>query len=79
VTSLKAAPSTAAPGTMGAALRRHALDAGWRERIGPGRAVRATPGGLRTLSKLPGTDTATIDGSRQFGGCRSVLALLSSP
>ncbi|MEU5415011.1 ArsR/SmtB family transcription factor [Streptomyces clavifer] len=49
-------------GAAGAALCGHALDAGWCERIGSGRAVRATPTGLRALSELLGIDPATIDG-----------------
>ncbi|MGW4231461.1 ArsR/SmtB family transcription factor [Streptomyces sp. NPDC004980] len=50
-------------GVAGAALCGHALEAGWCERFGSGRAVRATPGGLRALSELLGLDPATIDGS----------------
>ncbi|MYR20665.1 transcriptional regulator, partial [Streptomyces sp. SID6137] len=37
-----------------AALCRHALDAGWCERIGSGRAVRVTPEGERVLASLLG-------------------------
>ncbi|MFI2781856.1 ArsR/SmtB family transcription factor [Streptomyces sp. ALB3] len=48
-------------GTSGAALCRHALDAGWCERVGTGRAVRATPAGLRALSRHLGLEPATID------------------
>ena len=47
-------------GTAGAALCRHALDAGWCERIGSGRAVRATPEGERALAELLGIEAATI-------------------
>lgn len=36
-------------GTLGAALCRHAFDAGWAERIGTGRAVRFTPAGVAAL------------------------------
>ncbi|MFR9792036.1 ArsR/SmtB family transcription factor [Streptomyces sp. MB22_4] len=41
-------------GVAGAALCRHALDAGWCERIGSERAVRVTPPGKRALSALLG-------------------------
>ncbi|RAJ55219.1 MULTISPECIES: ArsR/SmtB family transcription factor [unclassified Streptomyces] len=41
-------------GVAGAALCRHALDAGWCERIGSGRAVRVTREGQRVLSALLG-------------------------
>jgi DNA-binding transcriptional ArsR family regulator len=41
-------------GAAGAALCRHALDAGWCERIGSERAVRVTPSGRRALSSLLG-------------------------
>ncbi|MDQ0797248.1 helix-turn-helix transcriptional regulator [Streptomyces sp. B1I3] len=49
-------------GVAGAALCTHALDAGWCERIGSGRAVRTTPEGLRALSDHLGIEPATIDG-----------------
>jgi len=48
-------------GTSGAALCRHALDAGWCERIGTGRAVRTTSAGLRALSEHLGIKPSTID------------------
>ncbi|MFF1461217.1 ArsR/SmtB family transcription factor [Streptomyces sp. NPDC058330] len=48
-------------GAAGAALCRHALEAGWCERFGTGRAVRATPGGLRALEELLGIAPSTID------------------
>ncbi|MFG2588585.1 ArsR/SmtB family transcription factor [Streptomyces sp. NPDC048438] len=48
-------------GTAGAALCRHLLDAGWCERVGTGRAVRATPAGLRALSAHLSIEPATID------------------
>lgn len=41
-------------GVAGAALCRHALDAGWCVRIGSERAVKATPSGERALSELLG-------------------------
>lgn len=41
-------------GVAGAALCRHALDAGWCERIGSGRAVRVTREGERVLASLLG-------------------------
>ncbi|MEU6509585.1 winged helix-turn-helix domain-containing protein [Streptomyces sp. NPDC046942] len=41
-------------GAAGAALCRHALDAGWCVRIGSERAVRVTPSGERELSALLG-------------------------
>ena len=47
-------------GTAGAALCRHALESGWCVRIGSGRAVRATPGGERELSRLLGIDAESI-------------------
>ncbi|WP_069173436.1 ArsR/SmtB family transcription factor [Streptomyces griseus] len=49
-------------GAAGAALCTHVLDAGWCERIGSGRAVRATPEGRRALSQHMGVDPATLDG-----------------
>ncbi|OIJ66294.1 ArsR/SmtB family transcription factor [Streptomyces mangrovisoli] len=45
-------------GTAGAALCRHALDTGWCERVGSGRAVRVTPAGESALARLLGL-TAT--------------------
>ncbi|MEV8226395.1 winged helix-turn-helix domain-containing protein [Streptomyces sp. NPDC079167] len=47
-------------GTAGAALCRHVLDAGWCERVGTGRAVRATPAGLRALSEHLSVEPAAI-------------------
>ncbi|MEW2133541.1 winged helix-turn-helix domain-containing protein [Streptomyces sp. NPDC005435] len=41
-------------GAAGAALCRHALESGWCERIGSGRAVRATATGARKFSELLG-------------------------
>ncbi|WP_225822150.1 ArsR/SmtB family transcription factor [Streptomyces naphthomycinicus] len=41
-------------GAAGAALCRHALDAGWCVRIGSGRAVKVTPSGERVLDSLLG-------------------------
>ncbi|MEU5593617.1 winged helix-turn-helix domain-containing protein [Streptomyces sp. NPDC020298] len=41
-------------GVAGAALCRHALDAGWCVRIGSERAVKVTPSGERALSELLG-------------------------
>ncbi|HBF85794.1 MAG TPA: transcriptional regulator, partial [Streptomyces sp.] len=48
-------------GAAGAVLCRHALEAGWCERFGTGRAVRATPDGLRALEELLGIAPSTID------------------
>ncbi|WP_031088036.1 ArsR/SmtB family transcription factor [Streptomyces sp. NRRL WC-3549] len=48
-------------GVAGAVLCRHALEAGWCERFGTGRAVRATPYGLRALEDLLGIAPATVD------------------
>jgi DNA-binding transcriptional ArsR family regulator len=48
-------------GAAGAALCRHVLDAGWCERVGTGRAVRATPAGLRALSAHLSIEPTTID------------------
>ncbi|MFJ8867733.1 ArsR/SmtB family transcription factor [Streptomyces sp. NPDC102473] len=48
-------------GTAGAALCRHVLDAGWCERVGTGRAVRATPTGLRALREHLGIEPAALD------------------
>ncbi|MFF3303486.1 ArsR/SmtB family transcription factor [Streptomyces sp. NPDC001741] len=47
-------------GVSGAALCRHVLDAGWCERVGTGRAVRATPDGLRALSRHLGMEPASL-------------------
>ncbi|MFD4941185.1 ArsR/SmtB family transcription factor [Streptomyces sp. NPDC058239] len=47
-------------GVAGAALCRHALDAGWCVRIGSGRAVRATPDGERALHEHLGIEPETI-------------------
>ncbi|WP_264927739.1 helix-turn-helix transcriptional regulator [Streptomyces sp. A012304] len=47
-------------GVAGAALCRHALDAGWCERIGSGRAVRVTATGERALAELLGIDAAAL-------------------
>ncbi|AKN70170.1 ArsR family transcriptional regulator [Streptomyces sp. PBH53] len=41
-------------GAAGAALCRHALEAGWCVRVGSGRAVKVTPQGERALSDLLG-------------------------
>ncbi|MET9767754.1 winged helix-turn-helix domain-containing protein [Streptomyces sp. NPDC006415] len=43
-------------GAAGAALCAHALEAGWCERFGAGRAVRVTPSGVRVLSERLGID-----------------------
>lgn len=48
-------------GTSGAALCRHVLDAGWCERVGSGRAVRATPAGLAAFSEHLGIEPADLD------------------
>ncbi|MFE3514349.1 ArsR/SmtB family transcription factor [Streptomyces sp. NPDC059166] len=47
-------------GTAGAALCAHALDSGWCERVGTGRAVRATPAGSHALSELLGLTPADL-------------------
>ncbi|WP_107117092.1 ArsR/SmtB family transcription factor [Streptomyces curacoi] len=47
-------------GVAGAALCRHALDAGWCVRIGSERAVKVTAAGERALSELLGIDEATL-------------------
>lgn len=47
-------------GVAGAALCRHALDAGWCVRIGSERAVKVTPSGERALSELLGVDAAAL-------------------
>ncbi|MCF3121408.1 winged helix-turn-helix transcriptional regulator [Streptomyces arenae] len=46
-------------GAAGAALCRHALDAGWCDRIGSERAVRVTPRGARAFADLLGLDDLT--------------------
>ncbi|MFI2434043.1 ArsR/SmtB family transcription factor [Streptomyces sp. NPDC018693] len=47
-------------GVAGAALCRHALDAGWCVRIGTERAVRVTATGERALAELLGLDAAAL-------------------
>lgn len=47
-------------GVAGAALCRHALDAGWCVRIGTERAVKVTPSGARALETHLGVDTRTV-------------------
>ncbi|MER6101520.1 winged helix-turn-helix domain-containing protein [Streptomyces sp. NPDC001832] len=47
-------------GVAGAALCRHALDAGWCVRIGSGRAVKVTPDGERALNEHLGIEPSTI-------------------
>lgn len=47
-------------GSAGAALCRHALDAGWCERIGSERAVRVTPSGARALYELLGVEREAL-------------------
>lgn len=47
-------------GLAGAALCRHALDAGWCVRIGSGRAVKVTAAGERALSELLGIEAAEL-------------------
>lgn len=47
-------------GVSGAALCRHALDAGWCERVGTGRAVRATPAGERALAEHLAIEPASL-------------------
>jgi len=47
-------------GVAGAALCRHALDAGWCVRIGSERAVQVTEEGERALGELLGIDTAAL-------------------
>jgi DNA-binding transcriptional ArsR family regulator len=47
-------------GAAGAALCRHALDAGWCVRIGSERAVRVTPEGERALSELLGIEAEAL-------------------
>lgn len=45
-------------GEIGAAICRHAFDAGWIERIGSGRAVRVTLAGVRDLDRYLGVRIA---------------------
>lgn len=47
-------------GVAGAALCRHALDAGWCVRIGSERAVKVTATGERALSELLGVETGAL-------------------
>jgi hypothetical protein len=47
-------------GAAGAALCRHALDAGWCVRIGSSRAVKVTPAGERALGEALGIDAAQV-------------------
>ncbi|WP_189858698.1 ArsR/SmtB family transcription factor [Streptomyces poonensis] len=47
-------------GVAGAALCRHALDAGWCVRIGSGRAVKVTEAGEQALSGLLGIGAAAL-------------------
>ncbi|MGW6487873.1 ArsR/SmtB family transcription factor [Streptomyces sp. NPDC055056] len=47
-------------GTAGAALCRHALDAGWCVRIGSDRAVRVTPIGERAFADLLGIEATAL-------------------
>jgi DNA-binding transcriptional ArsR family regulator len=47
-------------GVAGAALCRHALDAGWCVRIGSERAVKVTASGERALSDLLGIEAAAL-------------------
>ncbi|MEV1048809.1 hypothetical protein [Streptomyces sp. NPDC049916] len=49
------------------ALCAHVLERGWCERFGTGRAVRATPDGLRALSELLGIEPASPDGPAPAG------------
>ncbi|MDG9705443.1 helix-turn-helix transcriptional regulator [Streptomyces sp. DH37] len=49
-------------GAAGAALCRHALEAGWCERIGTQRALRVTGGGRRALYELLGVTDADLAG-----------------
>ncbi|WP_444963995.1 ArsR/SmtB family transcription factor [Nocardiopsis sp. M1B1] len=48
-------------GTAGAALCRHALEAGWCALVGSGRALRVTEPGERAWRELLGVRTATPD------------------
>ncbi|MGW2702189.1 ArsR/SmtB family transcription factor [Streptomyces sp. NPDC001340] len=47
-------------GVAGAALWRHAMDAGWCVRIGSERAVKVTPSGERALFELLGIEVAGL-------------------
>ncbi|MEU5319641.1 winged helix-turn-helix domain-containing protein [Streptomyces sp. NPDC021056] len=47
-------------GVAGAALCRHALDAGWCVRIGSERAVKVTPSGERALTELLGIEATAL-------------------
>ncbi|MEU2715206.1 winged helix-turn-helix domain-containing protein [Streptomyces sp. NPDC007205] len=47
-------------GAAGAALCRHALDAGWCVRVGSARAVKVTPSGERELSALLGIPSSAL-------------------
>ncbi|MFI1367837.1 ArsR/SmtB family transcription factor [Streptomyces griseochromogenes] len=47
-------------GAAGAALCRHALDAGWCVRIGSERAVKVTPSGGRVLFELLGIEAGSV-------------------
>ncbi|MGW2744423.1 ArsR/SmtB family transcription factor [Streptomyces sp. NPDC001450] len=47
-------------GVAGAALYRHAMDAGWCVRIGSERAVQVTPSGGRALFELLGIEAAGL-------------------
>ncbi|GAA4782894.1 winged helix-turn-helix domain-containing protein [Streptomyces ziwulingensis] len=47
-------------GVAGAALCRHALDAGWCVRVGSARAVRVTAAGRRALSESLGVEAAAL-------------------
>ncbi|MFC4467163.1 ArsR/SmtB family transcription factor [Streptomyces xiangluensis] len=47
-------------GVAGAALCRHALDAGWCVRIGSARAVKVTDKGERAFAELLGIEPATL-------------------
>ncbi|MFE9806854.1 ArsR/SmtB family transcription factor [Streptomyces sp. NPDC005227] len=47
-------------GTAGAALCRHALDAGWCVRIGSDRAVKVTPVGERAFAELLGIGATAL-------------------
>ncbi|MGP4010009.1 ArsR/SmtB family transcription factor [Streptomyces sp. 4N124] len=47
-------------GVAGAALCRHALDAGWCVRIGSERAVKVTPSGVRVLGELLGIEAGAL-------------------
>ncbi|MEW2163126.1 helix-turn-helix domain-containing protein [Streptomyces sp. NPDC007084] len=47
-------------GTAGAALCRHALDAGWCVRVGSRRAVKVTPAGERAFEELLGIEATAL-------------------